>query len=178
MGNGYPVVPTDALDALRADLQKMSDRIKELERPTGTQDASLLATYRANQISPAVGSGANAGFLVTTTIATFITVDIVVPTGYTRALVIANSSASIGPGAAFDRLYSSIVIAGNTGGEIFGFVDDSIGGGSSASHAVTLTGLTAGSNVTSLLKLRTLIGNSGTGAGTKAVLTASALFLT
>ncbi len=47
MGNGYgQVAPTD-LDAIRLRLQSISDRLAEIERPTGTQRSAIVADLRA-----------------------------------------------------------------------------------------------------------------------------------
>lgn len=46
MGNGYTVAPKDGYDAIIRELQSLRGRMKELERPTGTQLSSTVATLQ------------------------------------------------------------------------------------------------------------------------------------
>lgn len=158
-------------------------QIKALEQATqqalaAAASAQALIGLAANQVSTAVIEGSASSFTVTTTPTNFVTVSIPTPTGYTQALITTNGSASEVPaGAANDRLYATLTVAGNTGVTVFGFADSQIGGGVAVTHAVKVTGLTTGVNITSALTLQTLLGPSGTGTATKAVVTMTVIFL-
>lgn len=181
MAGGYSTPNVDPLDQLRSELADAKRRLDELERPTGSQLAQTVANLQSllsNQVTPLVGSASASSFTVTPSQTTFLTVNMTVPAGYTRALVTANSTGSMVPiTAANDRLYSTITIAGNAGVEVFGFADNQIGGGVAAAHAVSVSGLTPGNNMATTLAMHSLLANSGTGTATRAVLTVSALFL-
>jgi len=186
MAGGYSDFPQDPLEQLKQELTAVKARVAELERPTGSQLAETVKNIQAaldaatsalaNQIGPVVATGSASSFTITTSPTVFVGVGITVPTGYTKALITANSTASEVPMTTIDRLYSQLIINGNAGAEVYGYTDQSIGGGVSDTHAVNLTGLTAGATISTQLQLRNLIGASGAGTGTRGKVTVTALF--
>jgi hypothetical protein len=51
MGNGYPIIQPDDLSRFVADIADMKRRLRELERPTGTQLASTVSELSSRTIS-------------------------------------------------------------------------------------------------------------------------------
>jgi len=70
MGNGYPVVQPDELADLRAKIQSAFTKIRELERPTGTQLSDAVATLQdlvnglLNQVNVVATGSVTAGTYV------------------------------------------------------------------------------------------------------------------
>jgi len=71
MGNGYPVVQPDDLAGLKALIQSAFTKIRELERPTGTQLSDAVATLQdlvnglLNQVNVTATGSVTAGTTVT-----------------------------------------------------------------------------------------------------------------
>jgi hypothetical protein len=138
--------------------------------------ASSLATVANNaRISPYVDSTGTSGFTLTTGGITVISRSVSVPSGFTRALVLATGFVHGLGSSSGDRVFGLVTINGNNGSE-----SQSVGSinqlwaAVSPSHAVNLTGLSGSFNVS-------LQGRIGTGPGgsslTNATLTIMALFL-
>jgi hypothetical protein len=77
MGNGYPVVQPDELADMKALIQSAFTKIRELERPTGTQLSDAVATLQdlvnglLNQVNVTATGTVTAGGRITSTGDTF-----------------------------------------------------------------------------------------------------------
>lgn len=83
MAGGYESPATGQFGELTARLKDVQRRLDVLERPTGTQSAELVA----NQVRVGLGFGAQSGFAVSTSLTTRGEDEVVVPAGFSRALV-------------------------------------------------------------------------------------------
>lgn len=163
MPTGYDNLPDDPFEDFTRRLKAQGERIKELERPTGTQLAQTVQQLQAavediqvalaNQVSPAASTGSNSNFAVTTSETSFASVGITVPTGYTRALVYAGGGLSASQDLTGGRLFCHVRIAGVDGPDTIGLVTTSWPYSSVAAFSTrSLTSLTGGSTITTELR--------------------------
>lgn len=150
MAGGYATPNSDTIDVLLERFTTLEGRVRELERPTGTQVAESvkeLEAQLANQVLPQVGASSNYSFTVTGSFATITSFNLVVPAGYTRAAITAAGAISVGS-TANDRFDLRTVVAGIAGPFTIGFNYAAAGEVSfSAFGSYTLSGLTPGSNI-------------------------------
>ena len=136
-----------------ADLERfvreLGPSIAKSFRSTVDSLNSTIAELTAQQVSAASGSGSGSGFAVDGASSTTTSFAVTTPTGYTRAVVLASGTVAVANGAATaDYLYVKAVIAGSSGPEATVSVGAAGSGSLSASHALTVSGLTDGQSVT------------------------------
>lgn len=177
----------------------LAQRLTDLEtavQKLSTQDVLLNATFGpgltvaqaytelesqiASSTSPLVGEASNSGFTLTTSYQTLCTITMTVPTGFTRALVMATGSVNgATDSASGEILTGSVVISGTSGPESTNFLTNSqFAGVVAPAHARSLTGLGASFTITLRAHL-----TQGPGSGSPATpyntsgLVAQAIFL-
>jgi hypothetical protein len=155
---------TAAFKAINSTMNQVSQQIAELAAVTATlasqqttlaaQQAQLSAAFTelagisANQVTGATASNYTPAAIPVAVGGVYAVASVTVPTGYTRAIVSANTSAVA---TGIDHIaYIATTISGNKGFDM-PFVTPSPGAAFSSGacgHSVTLTGLTAGSTIT------------------------------
>ena len=124
-------------------------------------------------------NGVSAGpFALSTTSVAKASGNIVVPAGFTQAVVLVTVDASCqNTSASADFLYVSAYAAGGSGGEAYAAVAAGGYGSVSASAGQLVTGLVGGGNLTFSVHCRTSVGSWTSAAGNIANANAIALFL-
>jgi hypothetical protein len=167
-------------------------KIQDLERQLKELGPSIAASFNttiaqltaavANQVTPATGAGSASSFTLTSSAASLVSFNLVVPAGYTRALVTASGSvASLSAYASSDALHAIASIAGSGGPEgVSYFYGPNSGGSTTCFQAVNFTGLVGGATIGVSLSGRLTTGPGPTGgpaAFAVASLMAQAIFL-
>lgn len=129
-----------------------------------------VSAQAANQVSPATAAGSAAGFALTTSYLALVSFSLIVPSGYTRALVTGcGSVTSLSAFTSSDAVRSLVQIAGSNGAEnVSYFYAPNSGGASTSFQTVSLSGLTGGSGITV-----TVFGHLNNGPGSTVLSTAS-----
>ena len=138
---------------------------------------SAASAATAAQISPAVGNGSAAGFTLTLSYATLVVFGIPVPSGYTRALVIASAFiGSISASTTGDRIYMQTVINSVAGPESTVVLSAaSPVGCASAFETQSLSGLSAGGTISISVQAHLQVG-PGSSAYSNATASAMVIF--
>lgn len=125
----YPTPPGDSLEPLTAELKNLQRQLNDLQRASGTDIGETLRQIQDQQAAleaaqgkltvPAVASGANAVFALSTGWANVVQVALNVPVGYTRALFYASGVVVGGNNDALTvaKVYSRIIIGAAVGPE-------------------------------------------------------------
>ncbi|WP_194411419.1 hypothetical protein [Microbacterium cremeum] len=138
------------------DLDDIFRRLRILEAPSGESLASTVAKLQAlvaNAVSPVSIYRLDTAPAITSVAGDFATVSVVVPEGYTRAIVDVTASATLRSNDAAGgwALMNVAAIVTPSGGASFynqwASIDGQKYGGASAPGAVVLDGLTAGSSI-------------------------------
>ena len=144
--------------------------------------ASAAATTAANAataatVTAAVGSASSAGFTLTASYAILASFALIVPAGYTRALVSVSVFAAGTTGAAgADHIYVRAVANGVAGPESITATAPSIPVGSAAAFLTqSLTGLSAGAGISISVQAH-LVNGPGSPLFTNATASATAIF--
>lgn len=148
---------TNTSKAQNATTEALGGQIQSLQSAL-----TQLSALSLNQVAPGIGSGSASGFTLTSSGATLISFNLFVPTGYTRALVIASGSvASLSAYTSSDALHAVATIGGASGPEgVSYFYAPNSGGSATCFQNVSLSGLTGGSAIGV-----TLAGRLNTGPG-------------
>jgi len=177
MGNGYPIVQPNELAQWTADQKEVHRRLRELERPTGTQQNETVKRL----IIPKVNSTATGttAFTLTTSYASVASFTFTVPDGCTQALITLNGYVLTTTNASGgDRIFASFVTNGTRGVETEGIATNTfLFPTCSAFQSISLTGLTSGGTVSCALQAHL---QSGPGTNTPisiAAMSGMALFL-
>jgi hypothetical protein len=142
VSGGYENLPTEGVDQLARLIEEHDRRLRELEKPSGSQLFETLA----NQVSPSVSTGSGTAFVVTTSAQNFASVSFTVPERYSRALVFAGASTTAG-NSSDGRLFSYITIDDVAGPTSNATISASVLFGTCAAFSTRiLTGLTPGAS--------------------------------
>lgn len=181
MGNGYPVVQPDELTQLRDTISTLARRIRELERPTGSQSAATVADLAARTVTistnpPFTGSFTNANYPETNT-GTSITLRLATSR---QVLVQTLLKASLATSGSLNQVTvtHSIWADGNSaGGPAVGSIGSATSTGVNAELPLvgaTVMTLGAGSH-TLFTSVRAVVSGSGSGILTEPVLIVTVL---
>lgn len=121
-----------------------------------------LSAVAANEVTGASAANSNGSPITVGNGGNYVGASVVVPSGFTRAIVTAQSSIRIVGGANM-ALYLAVNINGNVGGTfpVFGDSGSSVTTAASANHGATLGGLTAGQTLTIYGRTTSVSGVSG-----------------
>jgi hypothetical protein len=190
VSGGYRRVPEDPIDDLLERTGDLERRLKELEAPTGTQVAETVATIDdviALQTVPGAATGSSSAFSPGTAEGAKCSTSVVVPEGFTRALLIGVGSVSLiyqwPSGSGIDTLTSKIRLSGNDGQPLTMTGSELNVSGWDAfrtmtnSHSFVATGLSGGATLTAELRLSTATNNWTVSGNNRATITLMALFM-
>lgn len=143
---------------------------------------ATVAELNLLRISPAVSSSSSSNFSLSTSYSTVVSATLIVPDGYTRALVSVYAGLSGTTGSTGgDRFYGRANIAGISGPEMIQpqGVSPAIFASIAPSYTASLTGLSSGASITVSADARLQVGPNNTlfQPYNTATISASALFL-
>lgn len=159
---------TTELAAAQATLTATQATLSAQQATLSTQQSTLTATVaELTRVSGLQVTGASASNVNTSPIGignggNYVGASTVVPAGFTRAVVSAQSSMRI-VGAAGMAAYLAVNINGSVGGQfpVFGESNGSATTAASVGHAATLTGLSGGQTITVWARTTSVTGVSG-----------------
>jgi hypothetical protein len=182
--NGTDFVPRKLADLERSQKEGLASIADSFNTTVAALNVAIaaVATAAANQVAPGIGAGSTSGFTLTSSSTALVSFNMVVPTGYTRALVTASGSVgSLSTYASADAVHATATIAGSSGPEgVSYFYAPNSGGSATCFQNVSLTGLTGGANILVSLAAHLTTGPGPTGGLASlavASLMAQAIFL-
>jgi hypothetical protein len=144
----------------------------------GLPAGSISDAALANPIKTATASNGISNYAIDTTSTVRVSVSLVVPAGFTQAIVIANATAmGTNSGTVADYLYVSAVVQAVNGGELYSSAAASLGVGLAAPFHTTLTGLTGGQLITVGVATRAGADTWAAATANQASIAATAIFL-
>lgn len=145
-----------------------------LDLPAGSVPNDALA----NPIETATASAGVTAYAIDTVPTVRATVTLSVPTGFTRAIVLAHAvAAGINSGTTADYVYTSAVVAGVNGGELYTSAPAGIAASLTAPFTPTLTGLLGGDTITVGVATRAGTSTWAADPANQASISATAIFL-
>lgn len=145
-----------------------------LDLPAGSVQNDALA----NPIETATASAGISNYAIDTVPTVRASVILTVPSGFSRAIVIANATAmGTNSGTAAEYLYASATVQTVNGGELYTSAPAGIGASISSPFQPTLTGLTGGDTITVGVATRAGTSTWAADPANQAAISATAIFL-
>lgn len=145
-----------------------------LDLPAGSVPNDALA----NPVQTATASNGVTNYAIDTVSTVRASVTLTVPSGFSRAVVLANATAmGTNSGTASDYLYCSAVVQAVNGGELYASAPAGVGASISSPFQPTLTGLTGGQTITVGVATRAGTATWVAATANQASIAATAIFL-
>lgn len=145
-----------------------------VDLPAGSISNEALA----NPVATATASAGVSNYAIDTVASVRASVNLIVPDGFSRAIVISNAVAmGINSGTAAEYLYCSATVQAANGGELYTSAPAGIGASVSAQFEPTLIGLSGGDTITVGVATRTGTTTWAADPANQASISATAIFL-
>lgn len=172
-----PSVGADVLPDVIADMQA---RIKELERPTGTQAADLLSKVLAlvtNLIVPQVGSAGVASFTAATSYQNYASFSFTTPASCTQVLISAGGNTTQSTAATGGDVFSARILINGVSSSVTNVASNQGNASTAVFSSAQITGLTPGQVIFVTIQGKLTTGPGTSFPGNNASVSAAALFL-